>query len=43
MGSGFAKALVEHGANVAVFDLSPPMQELVDAAKEHGVRFKGYT
>ena len=43
MGSGFAKALVEHGANVAIFDLSAPGQELVDAAKEHGVRIKAYT
>ena len=43
MGSRFTKALVQHGANVAVFDLYSPTQELVDAAKEHGVKIKGYT
>ena len=42
MGGGFSKALAEHGANVAVFDLNSPLQELVDAGKEYKVKITGY-
>lgn len=42
MGEGFSKALIEHGANVAVFDLKMPPESLVALAYEHSVTVKGY-
>lgn len=42
MGTSFTRALVEHGANVAVFDLRMPEEELLEAAKAKSVKAKGY-
>ncbi|KAK6381563.1 hypothetical protein LTS17_004621 [Exophiala oligosperma] len=42
MGTSFTRALVDHGANVAVFDLRMPEGELLEAAKAKSVKVRGY-
>ena len=42
MGSGFTKALLEHGASVAIMDLSTATQEAMDVAKKYKGQLKQY-